>query len=60
MVDPMFLMSPIRFATFIELLGILLVAKAVTNSLTSAYVVVATVFLLLVVVSLHIAIRATR
>ena len=54
MVDPMFLMPPIRFAMFIELLAILLVTKAVMNSLTSTNVVVATLFLLLIVVPLHI------
>ena len=54
MVEPMFLMQPIRFAMFIELLAILLVTKAVMNSLTSTNVVVATLLLLLVVVPLHI------
>jgi len=54
MVDPMFLMQPIRFVMFIELLAILLVTKAVMNSSTSTNVVVATLFLLLVVVPLHI------
>jgi len=54
MVEPMFLMQPIRFAMFIELLVILLVTKAVMNSSTSTNVVVATLFLLLVVVPLHI------
>jgi hypothetical protein len=54
MVDPMFLMQPIKFAMFIELLAILLVTKAVMNSLTSTNVVVAVLFLLLVVVPLHI------
>jgi hypothetical protein len=54
LVDPMFLMQPIRFAMFIELLVILLVTKAVMNSSTSTNVVVAVLFLLLVVVPLHI------
>jgi hypothetical protein len=54
MIDPMFLMQPIRFAMFIELLAILLVTKAVMNSLASTNVVVAVLFLLLVVVPLHI------
>jgi hypothetical protein len=54
MVDPMFLMPPIRFAMFVALLAVLLVTKAVANSSTSINVVVATLFLLLVVVPLHI------
>jgi hypothetical protein len=54
LVDPMFHIQPIRFAMFIELLAILLVTKAVMNSWTSTNVVVATLFLLLVVVPLHI------
>jgi len=54
LVDPMFLMQPIRFAMFIELLAILLVTKAVMNSSTSTNVVVAMFLLLLVVVPLHI------
>jgi hypothetical protein len=54
MVDPMFLMTPIRFAMFVALLAVLLVTKAVANSSTSINVVAATLFLLLVVVPLHI------
>jgi hypothetical protein len=54
MVDPMFLMQPIRFAMFVALLPVLLVTKAVVNSLTSTNVMVATLLLLLVVVPLHI------
>lgn len=54
MVDPMFLMLPIRFAMFVALLAVLLVTKAVVNSSTSTNVVVATLFLFLVVVPLHI------
>ncbi len=54
LVDPMFLMQPIRFAMFIESLVILLVTKAVMNSLASTNDVVTTLFLLLVVVPLHI------
>jgi len=54
MVDPMFLMQPIKLAMFIELLAILLVTKVAMNSLASTNVVVAMLFLLLVVVPLHI------
>jgi hypothetical protein len=58
MVDPMFLMTPIRFAMFVALLAVLLLIKVVANSSTSINVVVATLSLLLIVVPLHITFAA--